>query len=674
MGEAASSAVWLRSACPLDCPDACTLEVAVEDGRVRAVRGSQRGNPLTGGWVCGKVRDLPRWLSSGTRLERPLRRKGVKGHGSFESCSWEEALVGIASRLLEIRDRFGGEAILPVSYGGSNGFVTQDTADALLFRRLGATRLLRTVCAAPSGRAQQGLFGGKFPGVAFEDYREAKGILLWGVNPAVTGVHLVPILEEARSRGAWIAVLDPRRTGTAARADLHLPVRPGTDLPVALALIRECFARGRADLEFLERHTRGWRELERRASPWTLERAASVAEVSRRDLEELLERYLAANPAVIRCGWGVERNRNGGSAVAAILALPAVAGKFGVRGGGFTLSNSGAWSFQGTPTWGTEGNVRSVNMNQLGRALLELRDPPIACLFVYNCNPWATLPEQNRIEEGLLREDLLTVVFDQVLTDTARFADWVLPATHFLEHHELSRGYGAYVLQLSGPVANPPGEARSNYSVFLELARRCRLVGEEERVPLEQEVWRHVIQGEPSSRKWCERLETDGWTAPDIGGRPVQFQDVFPATPDRKLDLLPETLDRECRGRLFHYSAPEASFPLALITPASSRRISSTFGDRDLSIARLAIHPLDASARGIATGEAVRVWNDLGEVECLAEVSHRVRPGVVELPKGLWSHNTRNGRTANALVRGTLTDLGGGATFNDARVEVERIS
>jgi anaerobic selenocysteine-containing dehydrogenase len=596
---------------------------------------------------------------------------GEKGSGEFAPASWEEALSEITSQLCAVRDRWGGEAILPLSYGGSNGWLSDGTADACLFLGLGAANLLRTVCAAPSGRAQEGLFGGKFPGVALEDFLEAKAIVLWGVNPAATGVHLIPILEEARRRGAWIAVVDPRRTGTAVRADLHLQPLPGTDLPLALSLIRECFVRGVADRLFLTTWTRNWQELQRRAMPWTLERAARVADVPVHALEELFLRYTASSPAVIRCGWGVERHRHGGSAVAAILGLPCVAGKFGVRGGGFTLSNSGA--FQRPNLFGNASSPpkRSINMNRLGRALLELQDPPIAFLFVYNCNPWATLPEQKLVEAGLRRPDLFTVVLDSVLTDTARFADWVLPATHFLEHHEIHRGYGAYGLQRAGPVVPPPGEARSNYSVFRELAARCRVEGWDSLPTEEREAGRRLLERCADGERLLAELDSRGWVTPSFGSRPIQFRDVFPLHPDRKVDLVPETLERECPGGLYAFQEmSDEVYPLRMVTPASPKRISSTFGGVDRQMAKLALHPQDAEPRGIQTGSCVRVWNQLGEVLCQAEVSDRLRPGVVELPKGLWSHHTFNRWTGNVLISAELTDLGGGAVFNAIPVEV----
>ena len=679
----------VTSACPLDCPDACSLSVAVEDGRVTKMDGSQR-NPLTAGFICAKVRRWPEHVYGEARLLHPEVRRGRKGDGVFARVSWDEALSLLAEKLRVARDRHGGESILPFSYGGSNGLLTQDTTDLRLFERLGASRLARTVCAAPSRSAAAGLYG-RMAGVALNDYVHARMIVLWGVNPAVTGIHLVPVIQEAQRRGARLAVIDPRRTPLAKRADLHLAPRPGTDLPLALAVIRWLFEEGRADLAFLAAHAHGAGELRRRAAPWDLDRAAAVCGVPAGDLERFARMYADSSPAVVRTGWGLERNRNGGSAVAATLALPAVAGKFGVRGGGYTMSNSGVWNVDvagaaavspapaspqsaeasAAPETPENGGrpPRTINMNRLGEVLLEL-EPPVRVLFVYNCNPLATMPEQERVRRGLEREDLFTVVFDPVRTDTVRYADLLLPATTFLEHHELVKGYGALILHQAPPVIEPVGEARPNYRVFAELCDRLGLTR-----PQDPEGVAALTAAllAPAPRQRAE-LARDGIAAPDCGAAPIQFVDVFPRTADRKVDLVPEALDREAPEGLYGYRELPAdpAFPLALISPATSRTISSTLGELHRKLVPVELHPEDAARRGLGEGDAVRVWNDRGEVRTALRLNPDLVPGVALLPKGLWSHNTRSGTTANALVPDSLTDLGAGACFNDARVEVER--
>jgi anaerobic selenocysteine-containing dehydrogenase len=663
----------VRSACPLDCPDACSLEVTVDEGRITRIEGSAQ-NPVTQSFICAKVRRFTDHVYGADRVRTPLRRVGPKGDARFEPVPWDEALSAIAENLLAVRDEHGGEAILPFSYGGSNGYLSQDTTDARLFRRLGASRLARTVCAAPTGRVAKAMYG-KMPGVAFPDYASARLIVIWGANPSASGIHLVPYVQEAQKRGGRLVVVDPRRTPLARRADLHLALRPGTDLALALAVVRWLFANGHADLPFLAGHAHGSEELVRRAEPWTFEHAAEVTGLSAPAIAEFARLYAETSPAVIRCGWGLERNRNGGSAVAAVLALPAIAGKFGVRGGGYTLSNSGAWSLSAEDAVGeADPDSRVVNMNKLGEVLTSVK-PAVRHLFVYNCNPVATMPRQGLVREGLEREDLFTVVFDQVLTDTARYADVVLPATTFLERYELSRGYGSLVLQEASAVIDPVGEARSNHEVFGAL---CRLTGvsregDRETVAAFRDS---VLDSGTRPAQMRQALARDGAAAPDGGWHPVQFEDVFPRTPDGKIELVPKELDREAAGGLYGYwpdPATEAC-PLTLISPATEQRISSTLGQLHRGLVPVRLHPDDAGARGLRDGDRVRVWNELGEVVCPLRVDGDVRPGVAVLPKGLWSHNSENGATSNVLCPDTLTDIGEGACFNDARVEVSPLA
>src|SRR3954471_11492475 len=554
----------IRTACPLDCPDACTLDVTVEKGRVVKIDGGDT-NPVTRGYICAKVRRFAERLYGEDRLLYPAIRKGQKGHGTFHRVTWNEALDHIAERMQHIRDTTGAEAILPFCYGGSNGLLTQDTNDATLFRAFGTSRLARTVCAAPTGTANQALYG-KMAGVTYADYVHARLIVLWGVNPAASGIHLIPYLREARAHGAKLVVVDPRTTSLARQADLHLAPRPGTDLPLALALHRYLFEQG-ADERFLAEHTNGAAELRARANEWTIERAATIAEIDAGMLAQFAELYRESSPALVRCGWGLERNRNGGSAAAAVLALPAVAGKFGVRGGGYSMSNSTAFGIKAA-AWmdeTPEPATRLVNMNHLGRALLEFKDPPVEMLFVYNCNPLATMPDQNRVLEGLKRDDLFTVVFEQVFNDTTRYADVLLPATTFLENYDIAKGYGPITLQLVRPVIEPVGEARANAEVFSDLASRLGLAEPEEETDTLLRIAGHL-----PPRLAAELME-DGAAAPPFGGAPVQFVDVFPLTADQKVDLFPEALHASAPAGMYGYRTDPATeeFPLALISPAS---------------------------------------------------------------------------------------------------------
>ena len=659
------------TACTLDCPDACTLQVTVKGGRITTIDGG-RSNPVTNGYICAKVRRFGRRVYGEDRLHFPAMRIGPKGEGRFRRTTWNDALDQIAARFAAIRAQSGGEAILPLSYGGSNGLLTQDTADATFFRRLGAARLARTVCAAPTGVANAGLYG-KMPSVSYQDYPEAKLILIWGANPSVSGIHLMPYLKEARDRGATLVVVDPRATTVARQADIHLAPRPGSDVAVALAIHRHLFETGAADQAFLEAHTSGAQRLRGRAAPWTFARAAEVSGIAAAQIEHVARLYATTSPALVKCGWGLERNRNGGNAAMAVMALPAVGGKFGVRGGGYSMSNSSSWGITNTWVTAAEAPTRLVNMNRVGRELLAPTGTPIRGLFVYNCNPVATLPDQQRVLAGLAREDLFTVVFDQVLTDTAVYADVVLPATTFLEHYDFAKSYGPITLQLARPVIEPLAESRPNSDVFSDLAARMDLHRDGD-ADGELDAMLGVIAGLPPAIS--QSVSDLGTAPPPHGGRPVQFVDVFPLTDDGKVHLWSDALSAEAPNGLYGYIDDPATpqYPLALISPASERTISSTLGEIERPPVRLEIHPDDATPRGIADGDGVRVYNELGVVECPVKVTGLVRPGTVSFPKGVWRRHTSNRLTSNALVPDTLTDLGGGACFNDARVQVARVA
>jgi anaerobic selenocysteine-containing dehydrogenase len=662
----------IGTSCVLDCPDACSLEVSVEEGRVTKI-GPGTGNDVTRNFICSKVGRFADRLYHPDRLLYPMRRLGKKdskGEARFERVDWDSALGTITERFREIRDTEGGEAILPYNYGGSNGFLTDDLVDSAYFARLRASRLGKTICAAPTSEVAKGMYG-KMAGVGFPDYPEAELILIWGANPRASNIHLVPFLQDAKERGAFIALVDPIRTLSTDLIDLYLPVYPGADLPLALGMIHYWAETGRLDRAFLDGNAVELETLLEAASQWSLERAAKESRVDRESVRLLADRYAEASPAILRCGWGLERNRNGGQAAAAILAMPALLGKFGRRGGGYTLSNSGAGKLDASKLWDTSSwTTRVINMTELAQVLNEPLSPPIRGLFVYNCNPVATVPDQNGILRGLLREDLFTVVFEQVMTDTARYADILLPATTFLEHYDFKRSYGSYVVGATKPVIEAEGEARSNASVFAELGRAAGFEDEifhwteaelRERAVAAIELQGKPVSPEPFTSGGIHRYDFDG------SPNPVQFESVFPQTEDGKIHLAPACLGPKPYA---YEEIRSESFPLCLITPASAKLVSSTFGEFNLRELHLTIHPDDARTRGIASGDRVRVWNGLGEVECVARVDAHVREGVVALPKGAWMKSSLNGRTSTALTPSNVNVVGGGACFNDARVEV----
>lgn len=661
----------IHTTCVMDCPDTCALEVQVNEGQIQRIGGAP-DHPTTNGFICDKISRFGRRVNHEDRLLYPMRRCGPKGAGEFVRLSWNEAMAEITNRFRDIIHQWGGEAILPYHYGGSNGLLTDGLIDDFYFAKLGASRLARTLCAAPATEVAIGMYG-KMPGVAFEDYPSAKFILIWGANPKASNIHLAPFLRQAKRDGAFIAVVDPQKNFASPEIDLHLPVLPGADLPVALAMIRLWQEAGQLDVDFLRQWADGLEPLLRQAEAWPVERAAAEAGVAPEAIRALAQGYAASTPAVIRCGWGLERNRNGGQAIAAILAMPALLGKFGVRGGGYTLSNNGAVkldtaSIFGDYSWPT----REINMTQLGQALNDGLQPPIRGLFVYNCNPAVTVPDQTAVLRGLAREDLFTVVFEQVMTDTTKYADILLPATTFLEHHDIRRSYGSYVVGGTQPVVPARGEAKSNVEVFAALGRAMGWRDEpffwDAPTYVQKVAEALTLHGRSVDASILAAGGIQGYDFP--GPTPIQFQTVFPFTSDRKIHLTPPVLGETP----FHFQPVKSErFPLALISPASSKMISSTLGEFNYPELRLTIHPADATSRNIVDGDDVRVFNELGEVICCAKVSERIRPGVAILPKGAWRKASKNGLTSTALCPADVNEVAGGACFNDARVEVEKV-
>jgi anaerobic selenocysteine-containing dehydrogenase len=639
------------SVCPLDCPDRCALDVTVDAGKVVKIDGSRRSE-LTAGFICAKVRGFGKRVYSPGRILHPMKRTGPKGSGQYAPVSWEEALGLIADRFRALDP----EAILPFHYDGSNGLLTSGAMDARFWNRLGASQLGKTFCAANTGAAWKAVFG-DMGGADPLDVRHSDAVVLWGVNPSASGIHLVPLVREAKKQGAFLAVIDPVRTPMAREADLHLAPRPGTDVLVALAAIRVAQEENLVDRAFVERSTRGLDVLLQACpTPEEAEAVAGVPAASIRALPRALAR--AARP-FFRVGWGLERNRNGTDGVRAVLSLRAVLGRFGVRGSGLTISTTPGYGMDRTPAEAPhlrKRPARVINMSELGRALEEVKDPPIGALYVYNCNPVATAPHQARVARALAREDLFVAVHEQVWTDTCDFADVVLPATTFLEHKELCRGYGGYALQWSEPAVEPPGEARPNHKVFKDLAKAMGFSDPELRSD-EETIARSVV-------KDLDRVKRELFVPVR---RPIPFGDAFPSRGYVDLAAPPGP-------PVYRPPVVDAALPLSLISPASDKAITSQlFELAPEKSARIALSTSDARARGLKDGDRVRVRNSFGEVHATLAVVDDLLPGVASMPKGLWRKSTLNGWTANALAPDHVDALGGGACYNDARVEIEKL-
>jgi anaerobic selenocysteine-containing dehydrogenase len=635
----------LPTTCPLDCPDQCSLVATVENGQVKRLAGSHE-NPFTAGFICAKVRDFGQRVHGKDRVRRPT----IRTETGWTEVSWEVAMSFVAERLNAIIEMEGPEAILPVWYGGSNGFLTGGGADVRLWNRLGVSKCERTLCASNTSTAVHMAYG-DLASASLEDIDHSACLLLWGANPSASGIHLVPVIKRLRARGGKVVVVDPRRIPLAEAADIHLAVLPGTDVPVALAMAHVAFVEGLADEVWLDAHADGWESFREAARAWTPKRAAATAGVRAEDIEAAAHLYADATPAMVRPGWGLERTRNGTDSVRAALLLPAVFGKFGRRGGGYVMSTSSGLRADPTAWQGTT-KARSINLSSLGRELRERTDPPVKALFVYNCNPVATVPDQASVVAELSRRDRFVVVHEQVWTDTCAIADVVLPATTFLEHRELSNAYGTYTLQWAEPVIPPVGEARSNHEVMQDLGRRLGVADD----LTEEQLASAVLATMPQAPSLEEMKARRVVHLPS----PVQFVTALPSTGRVQFTPVPQ-----------HRPPPrDAALPLVLISPATTHAISSTLYESERA-ARLLMHPEDAEARGLLDGSAVRMWNPRGEVRVPLQLDAAVRPGVVVLPKGLWRHATSNGWTSNVLIPDHVDEYGRGACYHDARVEVE---
>ena len=666
------------SVCPLDCPDTCSLTVTVEDDRIVAIRGSH-ANPYTGGVLCAKVPEAyPAFVHGAGRLRTPLRRVGAKGEGRFARITWAEALDLVHERFAAVVAEHGPQAILPLNYAGPHGMLAGGSMDLRFFHKLGASLLdRRPLCGGIRTEAWVGTFG-SVPGIRPEQIAHARLIIVWGNNVTWSNLHLMPLINRARKAGARLVVVDPRRTVIARRADLHIALRPGTDVVLAWAVAAELERRDGIDRAFVERHVEGFEEFMALARRWSVSEAARVCGVSEGDIRALAEWYQALAPAAISVGNGLERNQNGGSGIRAIFALPALGGKFGVPGGG--LVNGASFAFPKTPRRLARPDLvpegtRTLNIIDVGRHLLDASlVPPIKAVFIYNHNPVVVHPDQNRLRRGLEREDLFVVGSDVVMTDSLAYADVVLPACSHFEHADLYPAYGQHWLQRAEPVIPPQGEALPNTEIFRRLAARFGFTDPIFRAS-DAELMDDAL--DPDDRRLAgvrpSTLPTDRALAMTIDGEDaVMFGNVFPKTPSGKVELASTYLERKYGARLPSWRPVESRYPLALISPASDRRITSTFGGLHVGDGPppLEMHPDDARARGLHDGMRVRVWNDLGEIRLPLRISDAVVRGVVATLKGAWLATSERGQTVSALCPAHHADISEGACFNDARVEV----
>jgi anaerobic selenocysteine-containing dehydrogenase len=657
----------VRGACPHDCPDTCAMHVTVEDGRATKVAGDP-DHPITVGFLCGKVSNYLERVYSQERVLHPLVREGH----DFRRASWEEAIDIVAERLLRAREEFGGESILPYSYMGTQGLIQGNVMSARVMNALGASNLERTICAT-AGYVGTAMAHGISPEVDPEEWPNARYLLVWGWNPLSTAPHLWRKLLDARKHGARLVVVDPFRSRTARVADEHLRPLPGTDAALAIGMMRAIVDAGLHDEDWCRAHTDGYDELLAELDRTSVEECAAVCGVEADAIARVGREFASTRPALLRLGVGAQRHAGAPAAYSTIASLPALTGAWKDRGGGCSyipLATAGAISSHPLEREDLrERPGRTINMSRLGEALTDpALEPPVKALVCWNSNPAAIAPDQERVLEGLGRDDLFTVVLEQFMTDTAQRADVVLPATTQLEHLDVLFSWGHHYVTWNEPAIEPLGEAKPNTEAFRLLAAR---LGFED--PCFRQSDAELVDA--LLENFSENgLRERGWTKVDLGQGPVPHVDGGFGTETGRVTLHAryeppaEVADATLAAR----------FPLALITPKTHLFLNSTFANQRRQHAaqpqpELVISPADASPRGIEDGGRVRVFNDRGGFECAARVSDDARPGVLVAPMGWWNRDYADGRSAQATTPQLLTAEGNAPTFNDNRVEVSPV-
>ena len=672
-------------ACPHDCPDTCSMVTTVQDGVATKVQG----NPAhfhTGGALCTKVSRYTERTYHPERLLFPQRRVGPKGSGQFERVSWDEALSDIAQRLGAIAQH-DPQAILPYSYAGTMGLIQGESMAARFFHKLGASLLERTVCASAGGEGLVHTLGGKV-GMRVEFFAESKLILIWGSNSIASNLHFWRHVQAAKRLGARLVCIDPRRTETADKCHVHIALRPGTDAALALSLMHELIRNDWLDHAYIAEHTLGWDALRERALAWPPERAAEVCGIGAQEIIDLARDYgqtaRAGAPVAIRMNYGLQRVRGGGNAVRAIACLPALVGAWRHRAGGVLLSASGAAPVNKAalqrPDLLAGRTPRSINMSTIGQDLQRPSSaafgPQVQALVVYNSNPVAIAPDSGSVVRGFAREDLFTVVLEHFQTDTADFADYLLPATTQLEHWDVHASYGHTDVLLNRPSIAPVGEARSNTQIFRDLARHMGFdepCFEEDDLTIAKSAFMPAI-------RFGDLLEK-GFASIPMADAPFA-QGGFP-TASGKCEFFSAQLQALGQDGVPNYlpnhelPTAGAAYPLAMISPPARNFLNSTFVNvkslRDIEgEPLLELHAQDAAARGISSGDVVRVFNARGSYRCTAQVNARARPGVVHGLGVWWRKLGLDGNNVNELTSQLLTDMGGGPTFYDCAVQVEK--
>jgi anaerobic selenocysteine-containing dehydrogenase len=701
----------IRGACPHDCPDTCALVITVENGRAIKVAGAE-DHPTTNGFLCTKVNRYLERTYSPQRVLYPMKRVGEKGQGNFTRISWDEALDTVAAKFKKIASD-NPQAILPYSYAGTMGLVQGESMDRRFFHKLGASLLDRTICASAGAagyKATIGLSMGTDP----ERFSDAKLILIWGSNPITSNVHLWPQILKAQRKGAKVIAIDPYRSLTAEKCDEHLALFPGTDGALALAMMHVIIKENLIDYDYIERYTLGFELLHERVEQYSPSHVAPITGLSEETIIRLAREYATTRPSVIRLNYGMQRHVGGGMAVRTVACLPALVGAWRDPAGGILLSTSGTFGINTNALQRPDliwNNPRTINMSALGDALLGFQrtvqyrdrkgagpeieqtltplDPPVRAIYVYNSNPVAVAPDSRNVIAGFKRENLFTVVHEIFQTDTADYADILLPATTQLEQFDIHKAYGHLYLVINNPAIEPLGEAKPNSEVFRLLAERMGFT-EDCFKESDEEISRQAITGDNPRLQGIDfdELKEKGWMRLNLPEIFAPFAEGNYPTPSGKCEFFSQSLAKQGIDPLPVYIPPRESaqtapemakrYPLAIISPPAHNFLNSSFANLPSFVKAekepfLDIHPLDAAARNITGGDRVRVFNDRGDFKLKARVTEKARPGVVVALSVWWKKLSGDGCNANDVTSQALTDLGAAATFYDVLVEVEKV-
>ncbi len=707
--EVTKTKTVIRAACPHDCPDTCAMLVTVENGKAIKVEGA-KDHPTTDGFLCTKVNRYLERTYSEQRVLYPMKRVGDKGKGIFTRISWDEAIETIASKFAAIANEYGAEAILPYSYAGTMGILQGSSMDRRFFHKLGASLLDRTICATAGAAGYKATIGASI-GTNMEHFDEAKLIVIWGSNPITSNVHLMPYILEAKRRGAKLIAIDPYRSLTVEKCHQHIAPLPGTDGAFALAVMNVLINENLIDADYIEKYTIGFELLKERVQEYSPSRAAEICGLPEEIIVNFAREYATTAPAAIRLNYGMQRHAGGGMAVRNIACLPALVGAWKNPSGGILLSSSGTFSLNTNALERPDfipPNTRMINMSAIGDALcgdfrkvkyparagdeivdeLTPLDPPVKALYVYNSNPVAVAPDSGKVKAGFAREDLFTVVHEIFQTDTADYADIVLPATTQLEQFDVHRSYGHLYVLANLPAIAPIGEAKPNSEVFRLLAEK---MGFDDPCfqDSDEEMGAQAFNYDHERMKNInfEELKTEGWQRLNVAEKYAPFAEGNFPTPSGKCEFYSESLAKQGIDPLPTYIPPRESvqtapelakrFPLAIISPPAHNFMNSSFANLPTFLKAekqpfLEIHPDDAGVRGIKDGDRVKIFNDRGAFTAVARVSEKSRHGVVVALSVWWKKLTSDGTNANDVTSQGLTDLGAAATFYDVLVEVDK--